>query len=419
MKVPVVELKIYPQTVAENYYDMPPSLDCTLDIPSQPPELLRGRQSDVGEEHAASIPDLSPDRRCHPTTDEKLAAAETVDGYTNTATKIISSVLRRETFHSDCQKYLSTSPNISLQLNPNLLSGDELLSIETSSAFRQQSLSTKQTPSSDVDTEEVSDSDNCSDVWVPRTPSAAEAVSGIWIVRGQPTSTADSVPSARRSTERRLHRACKLRAELESPDPVFRRRVAGSYQYSTKWRRTDALDFGDRSSETVERQLTAQERRRAWRVAAVSGRIRHIDSDVTSKRENTSVLSQYASPRRPAAPCTSMRYSSDADADGDGRQETPVVQQLIDRSPRAEASIDKADDRQQQTKDSQNTEQLLHVPVSDTTTTTTALVSSLLERLTSFRHGRSSVHDERHKQQKLIENRARKALRTITLVSLA
>ena len=262
------------------------------------------------------------------------------------------------------------------------------------------------TPSS-KDAEQLSDSDNCSDVWVPRTPSAAEAVSGIWIVCEQAT-TAD-----RSSTARRLRRARKLRAELESPDPVFRRRVAGGYPCPMKcMHRTDALDFGGRSSETVYRHPTALERRRAWRA---DGRIQHIDSDIMSQRDHTSVLSQCASHQKSAAPFIATRHSSRT-AD---EQETTVVQLVIDGGPTAGTSIDKTEDRQQRMEETRNIEQPLHVPLSATTTSTVALVSSLLERLTSFRHGRSSVHDERHKQHKLIENRARKALRTIRLISFA
>lgn len=47
--------------------------------------------------------------------------------------------------------------------------------------------------------------------------------------------------------------------------------------------------------------------------------------------------------------------------------------------------------------------QILHVPLSAIgSTTAAALATSLMEKLASFRHGRSSMNDERHKQQKLI-----------------
>ena len=379
---------------------MSPSPDCAFDIRCQPPALLSGRHSDMGDEHAtAHIPGLSREggQLYHTTNNEKPAAAELIDSCTSTATGITSSVLHRETSSSiKDKKCLAASPTVSLKLNSKLLTGDQLLSVKTSTT----SLSTKNTPSSNVDAEQLSDSDNCSDVWVPRTPSAAEAVSGIWIVGGQ-ASTAD-----RSSTVRRLARARKLRAELESPDPVFRRRVARAYPCPMKWRRADALDFGGRSSETVYRQPSALERRRAWRA---DGRIRHIDSDI-SQRDHTSVLSQCASTEKSVAPFTAMRYSSRI-AD---EKETPAVQLVIDAGPTAGASIDKTNDQQQRMEESRNIEQPLHVPLSATTVT---LVSSLLERLTSFRHSRSSVHDERQKQHKLIENRARKALRTITLIA--
>ena len=268
--------------------------------------------------------------------------------------------------------------------------------MKTSSVSGQPSPSTKPTRSWDAGVDQLSDSDSCSDVWVPRTPSAAEAVSGIWIACG------------RESTERPARRgACNFRADWDSPDPVFRRRVARlRCQYPLKWRRADApSEFAGRSSKTVNcAQLTTRERRQAWRVAAVSGRIRHIDSEFAS------VLSQYASThRRSAVPPSSVRHSSNA-AD---RQGTAIRQ--MDGRTRTDADDDEVEDGQQRTKDI--SEQPLHVPsVSATTTTTAALVSSLLDRLSAFRHGRSSLHDERHKQQKLIENRARKALRTTAAV---
>jgi len=106
-----------------------------------------------------------------------------------------------------------------------------------------------------------------------------------------------------------------------------------------------------------------------------------------------------------------MGYLSDVDAAvGDG-QETPAVELTVDGGPTVGAEV----------RHLRNIEQIIHVPVSHITTTTAALASSFLERITSFRHGRSSVHDEHQKQEKLIENRARKALRTIavTFVSFA
>ena len=265
------------------------------------------------------------------------------------------------------------------------------------------------TPSSDV--EPLSDSDSCSDVWVPRMSSASEAVSGIWIVCGQAT-TADSLRAARPPTPRQLQYAYKLRAELESPDPVFRRRVASGVSYPMRCCQGGVVDFGGRSSETVSRRLTAEDRREAWRAAALQCRTRHMDSDFTLQHDT---ISQPGSSRRSAVPVTRMRRSSYAGAGVDDEQETPEL--MPDGRPTAEANTDAAEDRQQQTKDSRNIEQLLHLPLS-ATATTAALASSLLDKLTSLRHGRSSEHDDRHKQQKLIENRARKALRTIdTLMS--
>ena len=258
------------------------------------------------------------------------------------------------------------------------------------------------TPSSDV--EPLSDSDSCSDVWVPRTSSASEAVSGIWIVCGQAT-TADILPAARPPTPWQLQCAYKLRAELESPDPVFRRRVASGISYPTRCCREGVMDVGGRSSETVNRRLTAQDRRQAWRAAELYYKTRYVDSDFTLRHQDN--ISQLASSRR----VTRTRRLSAADAGIYDGQETRGLR--ADGCLRAETNIDEAEDRQQRTKDSRNIEQLLHLPVS-ATATTAALASSLLQKLTSLRHGRSSEHDDSHKQQKLIENRARKALRTIS-----
>jgi len=420
VQVPV-ELKLCPQTLAMNYYHLPSSPDYAFDIRSQPAASLSGRQSN---ELAAGIYGLSRDtvnenqtRRCRPTNDETPAAGagDIIDRRTSTATGLTSLVLHGESSSPRRQKRLTASSNSRSRPRAKLLSGDKLFpALKTSTACCQQSHSTKQTPSSDVDLDQLSDSDNCSDVWVPRTLSAAEAVSGISIC-GRPY-IVDSLRSAGPSTVRQLHRAYKLRAELESPDPVFRRRVAVGYPRPTKWCRAGALDFGGRSPESVDRRLTARERRRAWRVSAEGDRIRHIDSESTLYRDNSSVLSQYTSPPRSGARVTSTGRSIVADAGLDGVQETPIVQLIIDGGPRAKASTDNADDAQQQVNDSRNTEQPLDVPVSATATSSAALMSSLLERLTSFRHGRSSVHDERHKQHKIIENRARKALRTISII---
>jgi len=264
-----------------------------------------------------------------------------------------------------------------------------------------------------MDVDQLSDSDS-SDVWVPRKLSAAEAVSGIWIVCGQ-ASNASNLRSARPPTLRRLHCTYHLRADMENPDPVFRRRVSGGFPYSQKCCRAGATDFGGRSSETVDRRLTARERRRAWRTAATQCRIRHMDSDLTPQQDSTSILSQSHLPQRFDGPQACMRHTPAADAGVDDGQETPIKQLPVDRDQRSEADTDRADDEQQRNKDSQDTEESLH-PRHSAITTTAVLASSLLERLTSFRHGRPIVQDDRHKQHKLIENRASKALRTITTV---
>jgi len=406
VEVPV-ELKISARTVATS-----PSPGCTLHIRSQRSASVSRRHVDV-DKYTADHPSLSRDhveegqgRRCHPTNDEKLSVAEVVNSCTSSATRITPPVLRTEPAASSSvgKKHLATSPNISLKLSPNLQSDNELLSLDSLTASHQRPLSTKQTPSWGVDVEQASDSDSYSDVWVPRTSSAAEAVSGIWIVCGQP-STAGNLRSSRTPTVQRFHHAHKM----ESPDPVFRRRVAGSTPYPAKWCQKDPSDFGGRSSKTVDRQPTAPQRRRAWRAAAVQCRTRHIDSHLTSQQDNkVSVLSQSTSPQRSL---TRMGYLSDVDAAvGDG-QETPAVELTVDGGPTVGAEV----------RHLRNIEQIIHVPVSHITTTTAALASSFLERITSFRHGRSSVHDEHQKQEKLIENRARKALRTIavTFVSFA
>ena len=109
----------------------------------------------------------------------------------------------------------------------------------------------------------------------------------------------------------------------------------------------------------------------------------------------------------------------DACADDGPEPEVPAVQLMVDRPPpRAElADLEGTDENPQRTRDGE--QQLLQVPVSAISqTTAAALASSLLEKLASLRHGRSSVHDERHKQQKMIENRAKKALRTVRIASV-
>jgi len=405
-------MRISPQAVSMNY-NRSPSLGRTLDTPSQAPAVsVSCCHLDVDNERAADITVLSHDtvdevqRRTRLlTNNENLSAAQIIDSCTSTSPGI-TSLPQRKAASSDEQKYLATSPNISVKLSPNLLRHDELLSFEALTACRQRQLSIKQTPSSDVD--QLSDSDSCSDVWVPRTSSASEGVSGIWIVCGQAT-TADILPAARPPTPWQLQCAYKLRAELESPDPVFRRRVASGISYPTRCCGEGVMNFSGRSSETVNRRLTAQDRRQAWQTAALHCRTRYVHSDFTLLQDN---ISQLASSRRSVVPATRTRRLSAADAGIDDGQETPGL--MADGCPRAETNIDEAEDRQQRTKDSRNIEQLLHLPVS-ATATTAALASSLLQKLTSLRHGRSSEHDDSHKQQKLIENRARKALRTISI----
>jgi len=158
-----------------------------------------------------------------------------------------------------------------------------------------------------------------------------------------------------------------------------------------------------------------QDRRRTRKAAADERRIWNIDADLASQRDSTRVYCPSASLQRSAAPPTTRTgLSLDVVAGEDVARESPAAaQSTTDGRPRTEADFDVVDDQQQQQQHGRNVEQLLHVPVSAISTTTAALASSLLEKLASLRHGRSSMHDERQKQQKLIENRARKALRTL------
>jgi len=154
VKVPV-ELKISPKTVAAMYNSSPSRPDCSLDVGSHRPASVSGSQCDVSE-HAADISGLSRDateegqgQGCHPINDKKLAAAEIVDSCTSSATGITSPLPHMEESSSDGQKYLATTPNISLKLNSKTRSNDELLSVETLTASLQRSFSMKQTPSSE------------------------------------------------------------------------------------------------------------------------------------------------------------------------------------------------------------------------------------------------------------------------------
>ena len=247
-------------------------------------------------------------------------------------------------------------------------------------------------------------------------------VTARYFVRPWCVDAADSLRSARPPSRQRVHRARGRRAEREQPDTVFRRRVAGSGAYPTEWYRTGAPNIGGRSSSgTADLSMTVRDRRRTGQAAAAKRKIGQIDVDLDSQRDNTSVFCPSASLETFAAPPTSVGHSLDIDAGADDGQAASVVPQLaVDGHPTAEADFDEADDQQQQTNDGRNVEhtrpQLLQVPTTANSTTTAALASSFLEKLASFRHGRSSMHDERQKQQKLIENRARKALRTIALI---
>ena len=98
VQVPV-EQKISSQTVAVDYCNTSPSPDTR----PQPPALLSGRHSDMGNEH---IPGLSREAGgklpvYHTTSNDKPAAAEIIDSCTSTATGITSSA---------CLLYTSPSP---------------------------------------------------------------------------------------------------------------------------------------------------------------------------------------------------------------------------------------------------------------------------------------------------------------------
>jgi len=149
-------MRISPQAVSVNY-NMSSSLGCTFDTPSQAPASVSGCHLDVDNEYAADITVLSHDQveegqrgRRLLTNNENLSVAQIIDSCTSPSAGITSSLPQRKATSSDEQKYLATSPNISLKLSPNLLSHDELLSFETLTACRQRQLSAKQTPSSEL-----------------------------------------------------------------------------------------------------------------------------------------------------------------------------------------------------------------------------------------------------------------------------
>ena len=149
-------MKISSQTVALNY-SRSPSIGCTFNTRSQAAASVSGCQLDVDNERAADITGLSRDtteegqgHRRVLTNNEQLSAAEIIDSSTSPATGLTSPFPQRKAASSDEQKYLATSPNISLKLSPNLLSHDELLSFEALTACRQRPLSSKQTPSSEL-----------------------------------------------------------------------------------------------------------------------------------------------------------------------------------------------------------------------------------------------------------------------------
>lgn len=152
---------------------------------------------DIGDEGVGSRDTLTEfqGRRRHLSNDERLSGV--FDSRTSAAAGTTSSVPRNEASSFDGRMCsAATSPNVGTKPKPKpKLPGDDgILSIRTAVGSSQRSIPTRQTPSSDA--EPSSDPDNCSDVWVPRTSSAAESVSGIWIVC-EPTSAADSLRSAR------------------------------------------------------------------------------------------------------------------------------------------------------------------------------------------------------------------------------
>lgn len=195
VKVPV-ELKISPQSVAVNYNTSPtfPSPRSTLTMRCRPSASFGVDQLDVGDEFMVNLSGLSSDaanegqgRRRHQSNDEKLFPAKILVSRASTATGLSLSASS-----SNGRRCSATGSNVGLKRSPKLLSINELLSSETSNEILQRPLSTNQILSSDVDEDQLSDSDSCSDVWVPRTPTAAEQASGIWIVCDQ-VPTADSL----------------------------------------------------------------------------------------------------------------------------------------------------------------------------------------------------------------------------------
>ena len=112
-----------------------------------------------------------------------------------------------------------------------------------------------------------------------------------------PSASSDSLRSARSPSGRRLNRAYKV----ERREPVFRRRVLGSYPHPMECCRTSGLDIGIGSSETAhvdgEQKLTAaRDGRQAWRTAAVHYKTPHVDIRLTPHRDKYfSALSQISS----------------------------------------------------------------------------------------------------------------------------
>jgi len=163
-----------------------------------------GSHLDVGDEYMADVSGLSDDvaregrGRGLYSNNEHCSSTELSEG---------ASVSR--TFgHSDMRKCSASRSTSSLKPSPRLaVKSDELLTAESLSPrpFSTPRCDLRPPPAvvcrfsagPDVNSEPQSGADSCSDVWVPRTPSAAEAVSGFWIVCDQMQRSSNCLRSAR------------------------------------------------------------------------------------------------------------------------------------------------------------------------------------------------------------------------------
>ena len=105
-----------------------------------------------------------------------------------------------------------------------------------------------------------------------------------------PSASSDSLRSARSPSGRRLNRAYKV----ERREPVFRRRVLGSYPHPMECCRTSGLDIGIGSSETA--HVDGKQKLTAARDGRQARRTPHVDIGLTPHRDKYfSALSQNSS----------------------------------------------------------------------------------------------------------------------------